>query len=158
MPNDVVEFIASHFRNNIRELEGALLGTKAHADVAGQGINLRQTKDALKGNIKPAGMGVTLERVTQVVCNEFRAKPADLRSKRRGRSVSEPRQVTMFLARQLTKLSLGEIGNHFGGRDHSTVLYAVRKTERRYQTEPAFAASLDRMADRLGGRLDSPHD
>jgi len=154
VPNDVVEYIASNFRNNIRELEGALLGTKAHADVVGRPINLKQTRMALKGNIKPRGAGITLEKITQTVCREYQVKDTDLRSKRRGRSVSEPRQMIMFIARQLTKLSLDEIGDHFGGRDHSTVLYAVRKTATRYDTEPALAATIDRLIDRLGGRMD----
>ena len=158
VPNDVVEYIASNFRNNIRELEGALLGTKAHADVVGRPINLKQTRMALKGNIKPRGAGITLDKITQTVCREFQVKDADLRSKRRGRSVSEPRQVIMFIARQLTKLSLDEIGDHFGGRDHSTVLYAVRKTASRYNTEPALAATIDRLVDRLGGRMDRDGD
>ena len=156
VPNDVVEYIASNFRNNIRELEGALLGARAHAAVLGHGISLKQTKAALKSNIKPRGAGITLERITQMVCREYEVKDTDLRSKRRSRSVSEPRQVIMYLARQLTKLSLDEIGDHFGGRDHSTVLYGVRKTEKRHGLEPALAATIDRMIDRLGGRLEGP--
>ena len=155
LPGDVVEYIATNFRNNIRELEGALLGARAHASVLGSGINLQQTKQALKGNIKPRGAGITLDGITKLVCREYQVKDADLRSKRRARSVSEPRQVIMYLARQLTKLSLDEIGDYFGGRDHSTVLYAVRKTETRRTMEPALAASIDRMVDRLGGRLSS---
>jgi chromosomal replication initiator protein len=151
--NDVVEFIASHFRNNIRELEGALLSTKAFADVQGTPVTMAVARAALRQSLQPIGMGITLEKICQVVCGRYQAKASDLRSKRRGRSISEPRQVIMFLARRLTSLSLDEIGNHFGGRDHSTVLYAVRKIEGRYQREPAFAATLERMADRLGGKL-----
>jgi chromosomal replication initiator protein len=158
VPNDAVEYIASNFRNNIRELEGALLSTKAHADVVGRGISLRQAKAALRGNIKPRGAGITLDKITQMVCREYDVKDSDLRSKRRVRSVSEPRQMIMFIARQLTKLSLDEIGDHFGGRDHSTVLYAVRKTERRYASEPALAATIDRLVDRLGGRIEASQE
>jgi chromosomal replication initiator protein len=155
LPNDVVEYIATNFRNNIRELEGALLGARAHASVVGSGISLEQTKLALKGNIKPRGAGITLDGITKRVCSEYQVKDADLRSKRRARSVSEPRQVIMYLARQLTKLSLDEIGDYFGGRDHSTVLYAVRKTESRRKIEPALAATIDRLIDRLGGRMEA---
>ncbi len=153
VPNDVVEFIASNFRNNIRELEGALLSTKAYADVLGAPISLKIASEALKQSLQPTGMGVTLDKITQLVCERYQVKVSELRSKRRGRSISEPRQVIMFLARKLTKLSLQEIGDHFGGRDHSTVLYAVRQIENRYGTDPAFAATLERMADRLGGNL-----
>ncbi len=151
--NEVVEFIASNFRNNIRELEGALLSTKAYADVQGAPVSLTIASEALRQSLKPAGMGITLDRITQLVCERYQVKISDLRSKRRGRSVSEPRQVIMFIARKLTKLSLQEIGDHFGGRDHSTVLYAVRQVENRYGTDPAFAATLERMVDRLGGSL-----
>ncbi|MDA1194120.1 MAG: chromosomal replication initiator protein DnaA [Planctomycetota bacterium] len=153
VPNDVVEFIASHFRNNIRELEGALLGTRAYADVLGEPVSLRVARAALKQSLQPVGAGITIDRIAQLVCAQYDVKLTDLRSKRRGRSVSEPRQVIMFLARRLTPLSLDEIGGAFGGRDHSTVLYGVRKVEKRYDHDPAFAASLERFADRLGGRL-----
>ena len=153
VPNDVVEFIASHFRNNIRELEGALLSTKAYGDVLGAPITLKVAREALKQSLQPTGMGVTLDRITQLVCERYQVKVSDLRSKRRGRSISEPRQVIMFIARKLTKLSLQEIGDHFGGRDHSTVLYAVRQIENRHGTDPAFSATMERMVDRLGGNL-----
>ena len=153
VPDDVVEFIAGHFRNNIRELEGALLSTKAYADVLAEPISGRVARQALKQSLQPVGVGITLDKITQIVCARYQVKVSDLRSKRRGRSISEPRQVIMFLGRRLTTLSLDEIGEHFGGRDHSTVLYGVRKVEARYDTDPAFAATLERMADRLGGDL-----
>ncbi len=151
--NDVVEFIAANFRNNIRELEGALLSSKAYADVMGTPISLQVATAALKQNLQPAGMGITLDRITQLVCGRYEVKIADLRSKRRSRSISEPRQVIMFIARKLTKMSLQEVGDHFGGRDHSTVLYAVRQIEKRYTSDPSFAAALERLVDRLGGSL-----
>ncbi len=153
VPNDVVEFIASHFRNNIRELEGALLSTRAYADVLAEPITLRVARTALRQSLQPVGMGITLDKITQAICERHQVKVSDLRSKRRGRSISEPRQIIMFLGRRLTSLSLDEIGDQFGGRDHSTVLYGVRKIEKRYQTDPAFAATLERLADRLGGKL-----
>ena len=151
--NEVVEFIASNFRNNIRELEGALLSSKAYADVVGAPITLTVAGEALKQNLQPAGMGITIDKITQLVCDRYQVRLSDLRSKRRGRSVSEPRQVIMYVARKLTNLSLQEVGDHFGGRDHSTVLYAVRQVESRYRTDPVFAATLERMVDRLGGNL-----
>jgi len=157
VPNDVVEFIATHFRNNIRELEGALLSTRAYADVLGEPITLRLARAALKQSLQPVGIGITIDKISQLVCERFQVKIADLRSKRRGRSISTPRQMIMFLARKLTSLSLDEIGDYFGGRDHSTVLYGVRKVEERYRTDPTLAATLERMADRLGGRL-TPED
>ena len=158
VPNDVVEFIASHFRNNIRELEGALLSTRAYADVLGEPVSLKVARAALKQSLQPVGLGITIDKISQLVCERFDVKLADLRSKRRARTISEPRQIIMFLARRLTKQSLDEIGDFFGGRDHSTVLYGVRKVEKRYNSDPTLAATLERMADRLGGRLTSTED
>ena len=157
VPNDVVEFIASHFRNNIRELEGALLSTRAYGDVLGEPISLRVARSALKQSLQPVGVGITIDKISALICQRFDVKLADLRSKRRSRSISEPRQIIMFLARRLTSLSLDEIGDFFGGRDHSTILYGVRKVEERYAGDPTLAATLERVADRLGGRL-TPSD
>ena len=150
VPNDVVEFIASNFRNNIRELEGALQSVRARADVMKVPIDLAVAKEALGPTLRNGQPAVTLDKITQLVCSNYQVKVSDLRSKRRGRSVSEPRQVVMYLARRVTNLSLDEIGDHFGGRDHSTVLYAVRKVHDRVETDPSFAARVDRFLDRLG--------
>ncbi len=152
IPNDAVEFIAANFRNNIRELEGALLASKALSEVLNLPIDLDLVKKAVGPHL--GRHTVNLDKITQVVCSHYQVKISDLRSKRRGRSVSLPRQVVMFIARLLTNLSLDEIGDHFGGRDHSTVLYAVRKVQSRCDSDPTFSATVDRMVDRLGGRVD----
>jgi chromosomal replication initiator protein len=152
IPTDAVEFIAANFRNNIRELEGALLAARALSEVTQVPIDLDLVKKAVSPHL--GRHTVNLDKITQVVCSQYQVKISDLRSKRRGRSVSEPRQVVMFIARLLTNLSLDEIGDHFGGRDHSTVLYAVRKVQARCDSDPHFAATVDRMVDRLGGRLE----
>ena len=149
--NDVVEYIAQHFRNNIRELEGALLSVKARAEVARQPIDLALAEAALEASLRNGRPAVTLDRITQLICTQHQVKVSELRSKRRGRSISEPRQLVMYLARRLTNLSLDEIGDHFGGRDHSTVLYAVRKVQKRVESDPTFASTVDRLEDRLGG-------
>jgi chromosomal replication initiator protein len=152
--NEVVDFIARNFRNNIRELEGALLSTKAYADVMGAPVSLGVAREALQQALRPIGPGITMDRIVEVVCDHFEARSEDIRSRRRHRSVSEPRQTAWFLARRLTRLSLGEIGQHFGGRDHSTILYGVRRSEDRYRQGGTYASVLDSLADRLGGRLD----
>jgi chromosomal replication initiator protein len=152
IPTNAVEFIAANFRNNIRELEGALLASKALSEVMRVPIDLDVVKKAVAPHL--GRHSVNLDKITQVVCSHYQVKISDLRSKRRGRSVSEPRQIVMFIARLLTNLSLDEIGDHFGGRDHSTVLYAVRKVQARCESDPSFSAVVDRMVDRLGGRID----
>ncbi len=156
IPNDVVEYIASNFRNNIRELEGALVSVQACSQVKGTGIDLELAKEALEPAVHSGRHAVTIEKVVQLVCAHHQVKPADLRSKKRGRSVSEPRQTAMFLIRRATSHSLDEIGDFFGGRDHSTVLYAVRKMQDRVDREPRFAAAIERHLDRLGAGWSRP--
>ncbi len=151
VPNEVVEYIATTFRNNIRELEGALVSIRARASVTQRPVCLELAREALNGSARTNAPAVTMERILDTVCGHYQVKVSDLRSKRRGRSVSEPRQVVMYVARTLTNLSLDEIGAHFGGRDHTTVLYAVRRVADRVREDPAFAAIVNRLVDRLGG-------
>ncbi|MDJ0974244.1 MAG: chromosomal replication initiator protein DnaA [Planctomycetota bacterium] len=152
VPNDAVEYIADTIRNNIRELEGALLSVQAHARVTGERVTLALVKEALAGTLPGTRKVITLDDVVGMICEHYQVRIGDLRSKKRGRSVSEPRQVAMYLMRRVTKHSLDDVGGFFGGRDHSTVLYAVRKVQKRVDEDPAFSALMDRMADRLGGR------
>ena len=152
VPNDVVEFIAANFRNNIRELEGALLSVSARASVAGLPIDLSVAQEALEPSIHGGRPPMTLDRITEAVASHYQVKISDLRSKRRSRSISLPRQVIMYLGRETTKLSLDEIGDHFGGRDHSTVLYACGRVKDMIEQDAAFAAEVERLRDRLGAR------
>ncbi len=150
VPNDVVEFVAANFRNNIRELEGAILSVSARASVTNLPIDLSVAEEALEPSIHEGRPPMTLDRITETVASHYQVKISDLRSKRRSRSVSVPRQVVMYLARQTTDLSLDEIGDHFGGRDHSTVLYAVRRVKEQMEGDTRFAAEVERFRDRLG--------
>jgi chromosomal replication initiator protein len=149
IPNDVAELIAANFRNNIRELEGALLSVLARARVAKAPIDMALAREALEPTLQKGRPGITLDRILEAVAGHFQVKPSDLRSKKRSRSVSSPRQVVMYLARRHTALSLEEIGDHFGGRDHSTVLYAVNKVQEQIDASPRFASEIDRLGDRL---------
>ncbi len=152
VPNDVVEYIASNFRANIRELEGALLSVSARARVLEVPVDMNLAKEALEPTIPQGKPALTLDDITSAVAAHFQAKITDLRSKKRARSVSMPRQVVMHLARQMTALSLEEIGEAFGGRDHSTVLYAIRKVEEQIATDARFAQEIRRVQDRLHNR------
>jgi chromosomal replication initiator protein len=152
VPNDVVEFVAANFRNNIRELEGALLSLSARAGVGSQAIDMDLARQALGPTIHDGRPALTLDDITQAVAAHWQVKVTDLRSKKRSRSVSLPRQVVMYLGRRLTALSLDEIGEAFGGRDHSTVLYAVRRVGEQVESDPRFAAEIRHVEDRLGPR------
>lgn len=127
VPDDVAFFIGKRFRSNIRELEGALHRVVAHANFRGAPITLEFAKEALKDLLALQEKMITIDNIQKTVAEYFKIRVADLLSKRRSRSVTRPRQVAMALAKELTNHSLPEIGDAFGGRDHTTVLHACRK-------------------------------
>lgn len=127
LPNDVAFFIAKHIHSNIRELEGALRRVIASARFTGVPISLELTKDALRDLLALQDKLVTISNIQKVVVEYYKIRIADLLSSRRSRSITRPRQVAMALAKELTTHSLPEIGDAFGGRDHTTVLHACRK-------------------------------
>ena len=127
LPEEVAFFIAERFKSNIRELEGALKRVIAHARFTGQSITQEFTKQALKELLAVQDKLVTIENIQKLVAEYFKIRVADLLSSRRNRSITRPRQIAMSLSKSLTRHSLPEIGNAFGGRDHTTVLHACRK-------------------------------
>lgn len=120
-------FIAQRIRSNVRELEGALKRVVAHARFLGKRIDIELIRDALKDLLALQDKQVSVDNIQKVVAEYYKIKVSDIHSKRRSRSVARPRQVAMFLAKELTNHSLPEIGDAFGGRDHTTVLHACRK-------------------------------
>lgn len=127
LPSDVAFFIAKHIQSNIRELEGALRRVMASARFTGQVINLDLAKEALRDLLVLQDKLVTISNIQKVVAEYYKIRVADLLSPRRSRSITRPRQIAMSLAKELTSHSLPEIGDAFGGRDHTTVLHANRK-------------------------------
>ena len=127
LPSDVAFFIAQHIQSNIRELEGALRRVSASARFTGQPINLELAREALRDLLALQDKLVTISNIQKVVAEYYKIRVADLLSPRRSRSITRPRQLAMALAKQLTTHSLPEIGDAFGGRDHTTVLHATRK-------------------------------
>ncbi len=128
MPEEVAFFIAKHLRSNVRELEGALRKVLAYARFHGRDVvNVDICKDALKDLLSVSNGQITVENIQKTVADFYKIKVADMYSKRRPANIAMPRQVAMYLAKELTQKSLPEIGDLFGGRDHTTVLHAVRK-------------------------------
>jgi len=128
MPEEVAFFIAKHLRSNVRELEGALRKVLAYARFHGRDVvNVEICKDALKDLLSVSNGQITVENIQKTVSDYYKIKVADMYSKRRPANIAMPRQVAMYLAKELTQKSLPEIGDLFGGRDHTTVLHAVRK-------------------------------
>lgn len=126
---DVAFFIAKHIRSNIRELEGALKRVDAFSRFHKRAVSVEVAKDALKDLLASQNKQVSIENIQKTVADYYRIKVSDLLSKKRTRNITRPRQIAMLLARELTQLSLPEIGIAFGDRDHSTVLYACRTVE-----------------------------
>ena len=127
LPNEVAFFIAKRIRSNIRELEGALRRVIANAQFTGKAITLDFAKEALRDLLALQDKLVTIENIQKTVAEYYKIRVADLLSKRRNRSIARPRQLAMALCKELTNHSLPEIGDAFGGRDHTTVLHACRK-------------------------------
>ncbi|MCF6236188.1 MAG: chromosomal replication initiator protein DnaA [Gammaproteobacteria bacterium] len=127
LPDEVAFFIAKRIRSNIRELEGALKRVVANSRFTGKAITLELTKEALKDLLSLQDKLVTIENIQKMVADYYKMRVTDLISKRRTRAIARPRQVAMSLSKELTNHSLPEIGDAFGGRDHTTVLHACRK-------------------------------
>lgn len=127
LPDEVAFFVAQNIRSNVRELEGALKRVVANAHFTGQAITIDFAKEALKDLLILQAKLVTIDNIQKTVAEYYKVKLSDLLSKRRNRSIARPRQVAMSLAKELTNHSLPEIGEAFGGRDHTTVLHACRK-------------------------------
>jgi len=127
LPNEVAFFIGNRVRSNIRELEGALRRIIANSEFTGKPITPEFAKDALRDMLAAQDKQVTIENIQKTVAEYYKIRTSDLTSAKRNRTIARPRQIAMALAKELTNHSLPEIGNAFGGRDHTTVLYAVRK-------------------------------
>jgi len=128
MPEEVAFFIAKHLRSNVRELEGALRKVSAYANFHGRDVlTVEVCKEALKDLLSVSNSQITVENIQKTVADFYKIKVADMYSKRRPANIALPRQIAMYLAKELTQKSLPEIGDLFGGRDHTTVLHAVRK-------------------------------
>jgi chromosomal replication initiator protein len=129
IPNEVAFYVASHINSNIRILEGCLIRLGAFASLTKQEINLDMAKEALRNFIRDRETIVTIESIQKKVSSYFNLKPKDLRSRRRLKQLVIPRQIGMYLARKLTNSSLIEIGEKFGGKDHSTVIHSLKRVE-----------------------------
>jgi chromosomal replication initiator protein len=151
IPQKVMEFLAHRITSNVRELEGALNRVVAHAQLVGRDITLETTQEVLHDLLRANDRRVTIDDIQKQVSQHFNVRVADMHSARRARSVARPRQVAMYLAKQLTSRSLPEIGRKFGGRDHTTVMHAVRKVDELREQDAAFAEDVELLRRMLEG-------
>lgn len=152
MPEEVAFFIAKHLRSNVRELEGALRKVSAYARFHGRDVlTVEVCKDALKDLLSVSNGQITVENIQKTVADFYKIKVADMYSKRRPANIALPRQIAMYLAKELTQKSLPEIGDLFGGRDHTTVLHAVRKITEARSKQTELNHSLHVLEQTLKG-------
>ena len=151
IPPKVQEFLAHKITANVRELEGALNRVAAHAQLVGREVSLESAQDVLHDLIRANDRRVTIEEIQKKVASHFNIRTSDMHSARRARSVARPRQVAMYLAKQLTSRSLPEIGRKFGGRDHTTVMHAVKKIEELTERDASFAEDVELLRRMLEG-------
>ncbi|MGL4426348.1 MAG: chromosomal replication initiator protein DnaA [Alphaproteobacteria bacterium] len=143
MPKKILEFLAHKISSNVRELEGALIRIAAHANLVGREINLEMVQEVLRDLLRAHDRTLTLEEIQRKVAEYYNIRISDLHSPKRARSVTRPRQVAMYLAKSCTSRSLPEIGRSFGGRDHTTVLYGVKKIEELMLEDSSLHEDID---------------
>ena len=151
LPEEVAFFVAKRIRSNVRELEGALRRIMATCEFTGRPITVEFAKEALRDLLALQEKLVTVENIQKTVAEYYKIRIADLLSKRRSRSIARPRQVAMALAKELTNYSLPEIGDAFGGRDHTTVLHACRRVKELRETERRIGEDYMNLLRTLAG-------
>jgi chromosomal replication initiator protein len=151
LPDDVAFFVARQIRSNVRELEGALHRIVASARFTGRSLDIDLAREALKDLLVFQERKVTIQNIQKTVAEYYKMRVADLHSKRRNRQITRPRQVAMALAKELTNLSLPDIGDAFGGRDHTTVLHACRKIDELLKTDSKTKEDYENLQKLLSG-------
>ncbi len=149
LPDDVASYLATNIKSNVRELEGLLLRVAAFSGLQEQAITVDFAKETLKNFLTQASHSLTVEAVQKEVANYFNVKLADLKSPKRHQAIARPRQIAMYLARKLCKASYPELGQRFGGKDHTTVLSACRKIENLVQTDPKTRHTIEELERHL---------
>jgi chromosomal replication initiator protein len=151
VPLKVLEFLAHKIASNVRELEGALTRVVAHADLVARPVTIETTQEVLRDLLRANDRRITIDEIQRKVAEHFNIKVAEMFSDRRARIVARPRQVAMYLAKQLTTRSLPEIGRKFGGRDHTTVMHAVKKIDELMGLDQAFREDVELLRRALVG-------
>jgi len=153
LPEEVVTYIARRIDSNARELEGALVTVQGHASLQSRPLTVELAREALGDRAPgPAGPQVSLQQIIDAVTAFYNVKLSDLQSKRRHKSITEPRQVCMWLARKRTRFSLQEIGGYFGGRDHTTVMHSIKMVDERIGADARFASEVQAIDEQLAQR------
>ncbi len=148
--DEVIQLLAANLKSNIREIEGALIRLGAYASLTGQKITVDMAKNILRDLLGGKRKVITIEDIQEVVANRFHVKISDLKSKRRTKTLVHPRQIAMFLSRDLTDASFPEIGRDFGGKDHTTIIHACKQVQKSQETDTALRATLESLKEEIG--------
>ncbi len=149
LPEDVVQFLATTMKSNIRELEGSLVRLGAYASLTGQTITLEMAKNVLRDLIGTKKKIVSMDDIQETVGARFHVKISDLKSRRRSKTLVHPRQIAMYLCRELTDSSYPEIGRQFGGKDHTTIIHACKQVIKAKDSDSALSATLDSLKEQI---------
>lgn len=147
----ILEFLAHRITSNVRELEGALNRVLAYSDLVGRTVTFESTQEVLRDLLRANDRRITIEEIQKRVAEHFNIRMSEMHSARRARAVARPRQVAMYLAKQLTSRSLPEIGRKFGGRDHTTVMHAVRKIDELCEGDQSLSEDIELLKRMLEG-------
>ncbi len=145
LPESVALYIADKVQSNIRELEGYLRRVIAYSSLKGEKIDIDLTKEALKGLLDASTTLITVEKIQKLICHKFKIKLSQIKSKNNSPKVAFPRQIAMYLSKELTKSSLPDIGRKFGGKHHTTVIHSVRKIEKLINADPEFNKEINKF-------------
>src|SRR6056297_2786760 len=152
IPNEVVIYIANKIQSNIRELEGALIKVIAYSSLVDREVDVDLAREALKDLVnknQETHIEVNIERIKKIITENYNLKMEDMESKKRTQNIAFPRQIAMYLSRELTDFSLPHIGDEFGGRDHTTVIHAHNKIQEKLENELDFKNKIDRLLDEI---------
>jgi chromosomal replication initiator protein len=152
VPDEVTNFIGEHIKSNIRELEGALIRVSAYSELTNTPVTLELAKQLLKDTLQEEENKITIDLIQRKVAGYFDIRPQEMHSKKRSRAIAYPRQIAMYLCRQLTDHSLPAIGENFGGRDHATVLHACDKIKKEIVLKRGISGILTQLTSQISGR------
>lgn len=149
LPEDVIQFLSTTMKSNVRELEGSLVRLGAYASLTGQVISLELAKTVLRDIIGDKKKVVAMDDIQEAVCAQFHVKIAELKSRRRSKTLVHPRQIAMYLCRELTDASYPEIGRQFGGKDHTTIIHACRQVTKAKETDTGLQTTIESLKEQI---------
>jgi chromosomal replication initiator protein len=149
LPEDVVQFLSTTMKRNVRELEGSLVRLGAYASLTGQVITLDLAKNVLRDLIGDKKKIVAMDDIQEAVCTQFHVKMTELKSRRRSKTLVHPRQIAMYLCRELTDASYPEIGRKFGGKDHTTIIHACRQVAKAKETDTMLQTTIEALKEQI---------